>query len=70
VQWQNSSGANVNFFGPGYGYEYTGQNIQVAGCYLGATLSGSVSNFALNMIALEFEDTGWFMSQPFANQPT
>jgi hypothetical protein len=53
VQWQNNSSANVNFFGPGFVYQ-TGQ-VSASGIYLGATLSGSVSNYALNSIILEFE---------------
>lgn len=61
VQWQNNSSANVNFFGPGYIYQ-TGQ-ATVSGAYLGATLSGSVSNYALNAIMLEFEMRNLFNPQ-------
>jgi hypothetical protein len=60
VQWQNSSHANVNFYGPGYIYQ-TGQ-ASAAGVYLGATLSGTVSQFALNCIMLEYENTQLFGS--------
>lgn len=60
VQWKNNSSVNVNFYGPGYVYipGMAGQ----AGAYLGATLSGSVSNYALNAIMLEYELTQLFGS--------
>lgn len=66
VQWQNNSGANVNFFGPGYIYQ-TGQ-ATVSGAYIGATLSGSVSNYALNAIMLEFEGRDLFGSSTTQGQ--
>lgn len=59
VQFQNNSAQNVNFFGPGF-VNQTGQASGAAGIYLGATLSGTVSNFALNSIILEYELTSLF----------
>ena len=61
VQWQNNSGANVNFYGPGFIYQ-TGK-ASASGMYIGATLSGSVAGFALNAIMLEYEHRNLFNPQ-------
>lgn len=61
VQFVNNSGAAVNFYGQGFVYA-TGQGT-ASGVYLGATLTGTVANFSLNSIMLEYESRNLFGSQ-------
>jgi hypothetical protein len=58
IQWINNSSSAVNFYGSGFIYA-TGQ-CTVSGAYLGATLTGTVANFALNAIMLEYETSSLF----------
>lgn len=54
VQWQNNTPANVTFIGGGYRFPYS--DVDGYGKVLGATITGTVMNFALNAIAIEYRE--------------
>lgn len=72
IQFVNNSGANINFLGlfsnpiffvSSAVFQYQpGNTGGIPGIYLGATLTGSVSNYRLNSLMLEYKDTAAFGS--------
>lgn len=70
LQFINNSNQNITFIGAGGNpinfvassvFQYQASNTHgVPGVYLGATLTGSVSNFRLNSIMIEYKDTAVF----------
>lgn len=61
IQFQSNSFQNINFFGSN-GFTYQNGTCNVAGVYLGVTLSGTVQSFSLNTIMLDFTDGALFGS--------
>lgn len=61
LQFINAGGGNLNFITNVAGFFYKhGNSGGVHGIYLGMTLTGSVINFTLNSMLLEYEETGAF----------
>jgi hypothetical protein len=54
INWQNNSFGTVSFVGGGYRFPYTAAYGE--GKVIGGTVSGSVSQFALNAMAFEYVD--------------
>jgi hypothetical protein len=54
INWQNNSFGTVTFIGGGYRFPYTAAYGE--GKVIGGTVSGSVSQFALNAMAFEYVD--------------
>lgn len=61
LQFVNNASAKLNFISStGKFYYVHGKSGGVAGIYLGCTLTGSVVNYTLNSILLEYEETSAF----------
>lgn len=71
LQFVNQGGGNLNFITNQVGFFYKHGNSQgVAGVYLGMTLTGSVINFTLSSMQLEFKDGAAFGTDQVAYAAT
>lgn len=54
IQWQNNSLGNVQFVGGGFRFPYA--DVDGYGKVMGMTITGMVSNFSVNAIAIEYKE--------------
>jgi len=54
VNWTNNVSAQVNFIGGGFRFPYT--DSEGYGKFIGNTITGTVANLAINMVANEYEE--------------
>lgn len=62
VQWQNNSLGNVNFVGGGFRFPYS--DVDGYGKVLGVTITGTVQNFSVNAIAVEYKEADLWGLRP------
>lgn len=62
VQWQNNSLGNVNFVGGGFRFPYS--DVDGYGKVIGVTITGTVQNFAINAVAIEYKEADLWGLRP------